>query len=343
MSTAPSPTPSATGSRVLLEVRNLKKHFPIRGGVFSRIRGWVRAVDDVSFSIAQGETYALVGESGCGKSTTGSVILRLIEPTSGEVSYGGRNVFALKPGELRSVRRSMQMIFQDPYSALNPRMTVGEAIREMLSIHGIATGAAAKEEAQRVLSLCGLAPYHAKRYPHEFSGGQRQRVVIARALALNPQFVVADEPISSLDVSIQSQIINLLQELQEKFDLTYLFISHDLSVVHHMADRVGVMYLGHLVEEAEKHAFYAEPLHPYSQALLSAIPRSDPTIKRERMVLQGDVPSPATPPPGCTFHTRCPFARESCRVHVPELKHTPQGRRVACHMVHGDHDFAGTG
>ena len=323
-----------TAPEPVVSVHDLKKHFPIRTGVFSRVTGHVRAVDGVSFDIASGETFALVGESGCGKSTTGRTLLRLIGATGGSVRYRGEDVLAADPVRMRELRRNMQMVFQDPYSALNPRMTVGNAIKEILSAHGIATGAEAKERAKEVLVRCGLQPYHVTRYPHEFSGGQRQRVVIARALALDPGFVVADEPISALDVSIQSQIINLLEDLQDSFKLTYLFISHDLSVVRHMADRVGVMYLGKLVEVAAKSEFYREPLHPYSQALLSAIPVSDPTIKRNRIILKGDVPSPANPPSGCPFHTRCRHAMDVCSRVVPELKPTATGHQVACHLIH---------
>ncbi|TVR73891.1 MAG: dipeptide ABC transporter ATP-binding protein [Spirochaetaceae bacterium] len=318
----------------VLSVRNLKKHFPIRTGVFSRVTGHVKAVDGVSFEIFPGETFALVGESGCGKSTTGRIILRLQNATDGSVHFNQEDVYAASFQRLRLLRKEMQIVFQDPYSALNPRLTVGSAIREILQVHGLASGAEARERAEDVLIRCGLERYHADRYPHEFSGGQRQRVVIARALALDPRFIVADEPISALDVSIQSQIINLLEDLQDSFDLTYLFISHDLSVVRHVADRVGVMYLGKLVEVGDKAEFYREPLHPYSQSLLSAIPVSDPAIKKKRIILKGDVPSPANPPAGCPFHTRCPHVMEVCRTVVPELKATAEGRHVACHLVH---------
>ncbi len=318
----------------VLEVSDLQKHFPIRTGVLSRTTGHVKAVDGVSFEIRSGETFALVGESGCGKSTTGRTILRLTGATAGTVRYNGEDVLGATGERMRHLRKAMQIVFQDPYSALNPRMTVGAAITEILKVHGIATGAEARERVEEVLVRCGLEAYHSWRYPHEFSGGQRQRVVIARALALDPQFIVADEPISALDVSIQSQIINLLEDLQDSLQLTYLFISHDLSVVRHMADRVGVMYLGKLVEVADKAEFYREPLHPYSQALLSAIPVSDPTIRKKRIILTGDVPSPANPPSGCPFHTRCPVAMDVCRTVVPQLKPTASGRQVACHKVH---------
>ncbi len=326
---------SSTAERQpMLQVTNLKKYFPITTGVFSRTTGYVKAVDDVSFEIYPGETFALVGESGCGKSTTGRTILRLQHATGGQVIFRGEDVYAATGDRMRALRKDMQIVFQDPYSALNPRMTVGAAIREIMRVHGIATGHELHEKAEEVLDTCGLQRHHASRYPHEFSGGQRQRVVIARALALNPSLIVADEPISALDVSIQSQIINLLEDLQDEFDLTFLFISHDLSVVKHMADRVGVMYLGKLVEVAEKRELYDEPLHPYSQALLSAIPVSDPTRRRERIILKGDVPSPATPPPGCPFHTRCPYAMDVCRSVVPQLRRTDSGRDVACHLIH---------
>ena len=318
----------------LLSVRGLKKHFPIKTGVFQRTAGHVKAVDGLNFDIFPGETFALVGESGCGKSTTGQVILRLQGATDGEVLYRGEDVFAANEERMRGLRKDMQIVFQDPYSALNPRMTVGAAIREILHVHRIASGAEARERAEEVLVRCGLQPHHVERYPHEFSGGQRQRVVIARALALDPHFVVADEPISALDVSIQSQIINLMEDLQTDQDLTYLFISHDLSVVKHIADRVGVMYLGRLVEVAEKHEFYKKPLHPYSQALLSAIPKSDPTIKKNRIILKGDVPSPANPPAGCPFHTRCPQVMDVCRTVTPKLRPTADGHLAACHLVH---------
>lgn len=324
----------ANGREPVLSIRNLKKHFPIKSGVFSRVAGHVKAVDGLSFDIYPGETFALVGESGCGKSTTGQVVLRLLEATEGSVHFKGEEVYAARGERMRALRKEMQIVFQDPYSALNPRMTVGAAIREILSVHDLARGGEAQERVEEVLSRCGLQPYHSRRYPHEFSGGQRQRVVIARALALDPSFVVADEPISALDVSIQSQIINLMEDLQEEFDLTYLFISHDLSVVKHIADRVGVMYLGKLVEVADKREFYDDPLHPYSQALLSAIPVSDPTYKKKRIILKGDVPSPANPPSGCPFHTRCPVAMDVCKRVVPRLLPTPSGHYAACHRVH---------
>jgi oligopeptide/dipeptide ABC transporter ATP-binding protein len=328
-------TSSGTNGREpVVSLRSLKKYFPIKTGVFSRVTGHVKAVDGVTFDIFPGETFGLVGESGCGKSTTGQVILRLIPATSGSVHYRGEDVYGASSERMRELRKEMQIVFQDPYSALNPRMTVGAAIREILAVHDMAGGSEAQHRVEEVLTRCGLQPYHSDRYPHEFSGGQRQRVVIARALALEPNFIVADEPISALDVSIQSQIINLLEDLQEEFDLTYLFVSHDLSVVKHIADRVGVMYLGKLVEVAEKKEFYEKPLHPYSEALLSAVPVSDPTHKKKRIILKGDVPSPANPPSGCPFHTRCPYAMDVCKRVVPQLLPTPSGHHVACHLIH---------
>lgn len=322
------------GPQPVISVRGLKKHFPIKTGILSRVSGHVKAVDGVDFDVYPGETFALVGESGCGKSTTGRTVLRLQSATEGSVVYHGEDVFEAGKTRMRQLRKDLQIIFQDPYSALNPRMTVGAAIREILQVNGIAHGREAQERAEEVLIRCGLQPYHAFRYPHEFSGGQRQRVVIARALALGPKFIVADEPISALDVSIQSQIINLLEDLQDEYGLTYLFISHDLSIVRHMAEQVGVMYLGKLVEVAEKREFYREQLHPYSQALLSAIPVSDPSYTKKRIVLKGDVPSPANPPSGCPFHTRCPVAMDVCSSVVPKLKPVESGRKVACHLVH---------
>jgi peptide/nickel transport system ATP-binding protein len=322
-----------TAPQPMLEVKDLKKYFPVKTGVFTKVVGHVKAVDGISLRICPGETYGLVGESGCGKSTAGLTILRMISPTGGSVFYKGRDVFAMGKEEMRNLRKDMQIIFQDPFSSLNPRMTIGEAIGESLEVHGIARGNERRERVEAILKVCGLDSYHYRRYPHEFSGGQRQRVVIARALVLEPQFIVADEPISALDVSIQSQIINLLEELQDKFGLTFLFISHDLSVVKHIADRVGVMYLGRIVEDAPKKEFYATPLHPYSQALLSAVPSMLPAVKKERVILQGDVPSPSNPPAGCTFHTRCPRAEEICSQLVPVLKKVGPDHYASCHLV----------
>jgi len=316
----------------LLSVRNLQKHFPIKRGVFGRRAGTVKAVDGVSFDIAAGETLGVVGESGCGKTTTGRCILRLIEPTAGDVSFDGTDVRALGAEPLRRLRREMQIIFQDPFSSLNPRMTVGAIVREGLTIHRIAEGAEADARVRRLLEEVGLRPDYASRYPHEFSGGQRQRVGIARALSVEPRFIVCDEPVSALDVSVQAQVVNLLQDLQRDRSLTYLFIAHDLSVVEHIADRVAVMYLGRVVELASAEGLYREPLMPYTQALLSAAPVPDPTTKRQRIVLTGDVPSPANQPPGCVFHPRChhPAKDAACTRIVPPLEEKAPGHWVAC-------------
>ncbi|MGB9857603.1 MAG: ABC transporter ATP-binding protein [Dictyoglomaceae bacterium] len=321
---------------ILLEVRNLKKYFPIkRGVVFSKHVGDVKAVDGISFSIRRGETVGLVGESGCGKSTTARVIIRLIEPTDGEIFFEGKDITKLPQNELRKLRKDLQIIFQDPYSALNPRMTVSEIIGEPLEVHKIVNNNREKEKrVQELLELVGLAPYHANRYPHEFSGGQRQRIGIARALALNPKFIVADEPTSALDVSVRAQIINLMQDLQKEFGLTYLFISHDLSVIRHICDRILVMYLGKLVEIAPNEELYDSPLHPYTQALLSAVPIPDPEVarKRKRVLLLGDVPSPVNPPSGCRFHPRCPYVMDICSKVEPKLKEISKGHFTACHL-----------
>ena len=316
----------------LLDVRNLVKHFPIRGGLLRRTVDKVHAVDGVSFSIDAGETLGVVGESGCGKSTTGRCVLRLIEPTAGEVWFDGRNVTALDKRELRALARDMQIIFQDPYASLNPRMTVGAIIGEALTIHRL-TKTRAEYEARIVelLETVGLAADHRRRFPHEFSGGQRQRIGIARALAVSPKLVVCDEAVSALDVSIQAQVINLLEDLQARFGLTYIFIAHDLSVVEHISDRVAVMYLGRIVELASARDLYTAPRHPYTEALLSAVPIPDPRVRRRRIQLQGDVPSPIRPPPGCHFHTRCPIARPDCSQRSPVLEEKRLGHWAACH------------
>ena len=319
---------------VLLEVRNLVKHFPIRQGIiFSKQVGAVQAVDDVSFTVHTGETLGLVGESGCGKTTTGRLILRLIEPTSGDVIFDGKNIPTLPKDELRELRKDMQIIFQDPYGSLNPRMTVGDIIGEPLHIHKLARGPEKEKRVRELLEVVGLSAFHARRFPHEFSGGQRQRIGIARALAVRPKLIICDEPVSALDVSIQAQVINLLQDLQKEFDLTYIFIAHDLSVVKHISDRVAVMYLGKIVELTDKDELYRNPKHPYTQALLSAIPEADPTIKKERILLTGDVPSPINPPKGCRFRTRCPKVMDICRVQEPEFVDSGNGHFCACHLV----------
>jgi oligopeptide/dipeptide ABC transporter ATP-binding protein len=313
-------------------VRNLKKSFPIKKGVFARQVGAVQAVNDVSFDVARGETLGVVGESGCGKTTTGRAILRLIEPTSGEIRFEGRDVRSMGTSELRTLRREMQIIFQDPVSSLNPRMTVGAIIREGLTIHRLAEGTAANARVRQLLQEVGLRPEYATRYPHEFSGGQRQRIGIARALSVEPKFIVCDEPVSALDVSVQAQVINLMVDLQREHNLTYLFIAHDLSVVEHIADRVAVMYLGKVVELATAEDLYREPIMPYTQALLSAVPVADPHARKERIILQGDVPSPADPPSGCVFHPRChhPAKDEACARIVPPLEEKAPGHFAAC-------------
>ena len=321
-------------SAPLLQVKNLVKRFPIRGGLLQRVVDQVHAVDGVSFDLMPGETLGVVGESGCGKSTTGRCILRLIEPTSGEVWFNGRSVTQAGKTELRALARDMQIIFQDPYASLNPRMTVGAIIGEALTIHKLApTAQAYRDRIVQLLETVGLAADHMRRYPHEFSGGQRQRIGIARALAVSPKLVVCDEAVSALDVSIQAQVINLLEDLREQFSLTYIFIAHDLSVVEHISHRVAVMYLGRIVEIAPAKALYTNPKHPYTEALLSAVPIPDPSIQRKRIPLQGDVPSPIHPPSGCHFHTRCPIAKKGvCDVLTPELKKVGDGHWVACHL-----------
>lgn len=318
---------------VILRVENLKKYFPIKGGFFSKTIGNVKAVDGVSLEVRKGETLGIVGESGCGKSTTGRAILQLLKPTGGKVYFKDQDLSKLSKKEMRALRPKMQLIFQDPYSSLNPRMTVGQIIGEALIDHKMATKENLREKVLEVMDLCGLAEYQIDRFPHEFSGGQRQRIGIARALALDPEFIVADEPVSALDVSIQAQIINLLAKLQKEKGFSYMFISHDLSVVEHLCQRVGVMYLGSMVELADKDELFDNPLHPYTKALLSAIPIPDPTIKRDRIILTGDIPSPANPPKGCKFHTRCPYATDKCKKEAPEYREIKEGHFVACHRV----------
>lgn len=316
----------------ILEVRNLKKYYPIKGGMFGRVVGHVKAVDDVSFSIKRGTTMGLVGESGCGKTTVGKTILRLHEITGGSVKFDGTEISQLDSKQMRAFRTRMQIIFQDPYSSLSPRLPVGTIIGEAVKEHHIVPDSEYDDYISRIMKNCGLQEYHKDRYPHEFSGGQRQRICIARALALNPEFIVCDEPVSALDVSIQAQIINLLCDLQKQFGLTYLFISHDLSVVEHISDTVGVMYLGSIIEFAPKKEIFKKPLHPYTQALFSAIPMPDPTLKMDRIILEGSIPSPANPPSGCKFHTRCRNCMEICKKQPPEMRDMGDGHMVACHL-----------
>lgn len=320
-------------SEALLEVKSLKKYFPVKKGFMGKTVGYVKAVDDINITLYPGETFGLVGESGSGKSTVGRTILRLHDKTAGEIRFQGKDLYALSPQELRQLRPKMQLIFQDPYSSLNPRIRVGDAIGEALLDHQLVPKDKIREVVTEVLTSCGLSAYHYDRFPHEFSGGQRQRIGIARGLALNPELIIADEPVSALDVSIQAQIINLFKKLQVSRGLTYLFISHDLSVVEHLCDRIGVMYLGSMVEMGTREDLFLRPLHPYTKALLSAVPIPVPKLKRERIVLKGDIPSPMNPPSGCKFHTRCPFAVERCSSEVPLFREIEKGHHVACHLV----------
>jgi oligopeptide transport system ATP-binding protein len=342
MTTMPEAAASNAAPRnddIILEVKNLKMYFPVGGGFLSRKPvGYVKAVDDVSFTVKRGETLGLVGESGCGKTTTGRCILQLYKPTAGQIFFNGEDLTKLDSKKMRAKRREMQVIFQDPYSSLNPRMTAGNIIGEPLIVHGLVKGKEEyRQKVSELLTNVGLNPYMADRFPHEFSGGQRQRIGVARALSVSPSFIVADEPVSALDVSIQAQIINLLEDLQEQFNLTYLFIAHDLSVVRHISDRVGVMYLGHLVEMADRNEIYRNPLHPYTKALLSAVPIPDPVLdaQRERVMLSGEVPSPLNPPSGCVFHPRCPVVSDDCSRVLPELREVESDHDVACIIAPG--------
>ena len=319
-------------ANLLLKVEHLKKYFPIQSGILGKKSGEVKAVDDLSFDVYEGETLGIVGESGCGKSTTGRAIMRLLEPTSGKITFDDVELTDLSSKDMRKMRRDIQMVFQDPYASLNPRHTVGKILEEPLIVHGIGNSKERKERVQEYLEIVGLSSYHAKRYPHQFSGGQRQRIGIARALMTSPRLIIADEPVSALDVSIQAQVLNLMQKLQQDLKLTYIFIAHDLGVVRHISDRVGVMYLGRIVELADSESLYREPLHPYTQALLSAVPIPDPTHHREQMLLEGDIPSPSDPTAGCSFHTRCPYATDICKFTVPIFRKVKPGHAVACHL-----------
>ncbi|MFT9596542.1 ABC transporter ATP-binding protein [Mesobacillus sp.] len=319
-------------TEVLLKVDGLKKYFPITGGILGKQTGAVKAVDDISFWVNKGETLGLVGESGCGKSTTGRMLMRLIDPTEGQVVFEGKDLVTLSDNDMRKARKDMQMVFQDPFASLNPRHTVEKILEEPLIVHGIGNKKERKQMVKEMLEVVGLSSYHAKRYPHQFSGGQRQRIGIARALMTRPKLIIADEPVSALDVSIQSQVLNLLEDLQKEFQLTYIFIAHDLGVVRHISDRVGVMYLGRLVEITEADKLYGKPLHPYTRALLSAVPIPDPDVKRDQELLTGDIPSPANPPQGCAFHTRCKECMDICKTDRPVLKEIEPGHFAACHL-----------
>tara|TARA_B100000029_G_scaffold382265_2_gene377509 strand:- start:574 stop:1596 length:1023 start_codon:yes stop_codon:yes gene_type:complete len=339
MPEAAAPGAAPQNDDILIDVKNLQMYFPVSSGMlFQRTTAYVKAVDDVSFTVKRGETLGLVGESGCGKTTTGRCILQLYKPTAGQVLFNGQDLTTMTTKQMRGMRREMQVIFQDPYSSLNPRMTAGNIIGEPLIVHGLVNSKQEyREKVADLLVNVGLNPYMADRFPHEFSGGQRQRIGVARALSVSPSFIVADEPVSALDVSIQAQIINLLEELQEQFNLTYLFIAHDLSVVRHISDRVGVMYLGHMVEMAERNEIYRNPIHPYTKALLSAVPIPDPVLdaQRERVLLTGEVPSPLNPPSGCVFHPRCPVANDSCSATLPELREVEPEHHAACLLATG--------
>jgi oligopeptide/dipeptide ABC transporter ATP-binding protein len=322
-----------TEAKDMIRVQNLVKYYPVLGGVMRRVVAHVKAVDDVSFTIKEGETLGLVGESGCGKTTVGHTLMRLLPHTSGSVDFNGQDVFQLKGAALKQMRREMQIVFQDPYASLDPRLPVGESIAEGLIIHKIGTARDRVDYVVQTLRKVGMEDYHANRYPHEFSGGQRQRIGIARALALNPKFIVLDEPVSALDVSIQAQVLNILRDLQQELGLTYLFVAHNLAVVEHISDRVAVMYLGKIAELAPRVELFGHPLHPYTQALMSAIPIPNPKVKRERIILEGDVPSPLNPPSGCRFHPRCPIAKEDCAINEPELREIQPGHFVSCHYA----------
>ncbi|WP_432360818.1 ABC transporter ATP-binding protein [Sporosarcina sp. UB5] len=316
----------------LLKVENLKKYFPVKKGMFGKTIGYVKAVDDISFFVNEGETLGIVGESGCGKSTTGRVLMRLLEPTDGKIEFNGKDLTSLSDEEMRKTRRDIQMVFQDPYASLNPRHTIGKILEEPLIVHGVSDPKERKKKVRDFLEVVGLNAYYARRYPHQFSGGQRQRIGIARALMTNPKLIIADEPVSALDVSIQAQVLNLMQDLQKEFNLTYIFIAHDLGVVRHISDRVAVMYLGKMVEVADSERLYEKPLHPYTQALLSAVPVPDPDFQKEQIIIEGDIPNPADPPTGCTFHTRCPFKMDICTKVPPRLMEQTTGHFVACHL-----------